>query len=54
VTNVQFDKGINALLVIDRDYETWRYVAPIQQAAWSRKTFEHGSWGAEIRSQFEP
>ena len=22
------------------DYESWKYVAPIQQAAWSRKTFE--------------
>src|SRR5262245_17637290 len=21
------------------DYETWRFVAPIQKAAWSRKTF---------------
>jgi nicotinamidase-related amidase len=22
------------------DYETWKYIAPIQKAAWSRKTFE--------------
>ena len=36
------------------DYETWKYIAPIQQAAWSRKTFEHGTWGGEIRSEFEP
>ena len=31
------------------DYETWEYVAPIQKAAWSRKTFEYGTWGGEIR-----
>jgi ureidoacrylate peracid hydrolase len=36
------------------DYETWKYIAPIQQAAWSRKTFESGTWGGEIRSEFEP
>ena len=36
------------------DYETWKYVAPIQRAAWSRKVFEYGTWGAEIRSGFEP
>jgi nicotinamidase-related amidase len=36
------------------DYETWKYTAPIQKAAWSRKTFEHGTWGGEIRSEFEP
>ena len=36
------------------DYETWRYIAPIQKAAWSRKTFEYGTWGGEIRVGFEP
>jgi ureidoacrylate peracid hydrolase len=36
------------------DYETWRYIAPIQKAAWSHKTFEHGAWGGEIRSEFTP
>ena len=36
------------------DYETWEYVAPIQKAAWSRKTFEHGTWGGEIRPEFLP
>jgi ureidoacrylate peracid hydrolase len=29
------------------DYETWKYIAPIQKAAWSRKTFEYGTWGGE-------
>jgi nicotinamidase-related amidase len=36
------------------DYETWKYIAPIQKAAWLRKTFEYGTWGGEIRPGFEP
>jgi ureidoacrylate peracid hydrolase len=36
------------------DYETWKYIAPIQKAAWMRKTFENGTWGGEIRREFEP
>jgi ureidoacrylate peracid hydrolase len=36
------------------DYETWKYVAPIQKAAWSRRTFEYGTWGGEFRSEFAP
>src|SRR5262249_9224057 len=36
------------------DYETWKYIAPVQEAAWSHKTFEHGTWGGEIRSEFAP
>jgi nicotinamidase-related amidase len=36
------------------DYETWEYIAPIQKAAWSRKTFEYGTWGGEIRPEFKP
>jgi nicotinamidase-related amidase len=36
------------------DYETWKYIAPIQKAAWLRKTFEYGTWGGEIRSEFAP
>ena len=36
------------------DYETWKYIAPIQKAAWLRKTFENGTWGGEIRREFEP
>src|SRR3954466_7106636 len=30
------------------DYETWKYIAPIQKAAWSRQTFAYGSWGGEL------
>ena len=36
------------------DYETWKTIAPVQKAAWSHKTFEHGTWGGEIRSEFKP
>src|SRR5437868_2880286 len=36
------------------DYENWKYIAPIQKAAWSRKTFEAGTWGGEIRGEFTP
>jgi len=36
------------------DYETWRYIAPIQKAAWRNKSFEYGTWGGEIRAEFAP
>src|ERR1700727_193110 len=36
------------------DYETWKYIAPIQKAAWSRKDFEYGTRGGEIRRELEP
>jgi ureidoacrylate peracid hydrolase len=36
------------------DYDTWKYIAPIQKAALSQKTFENGTWGGEIRSEFAP
>jgi ureidoacrylate peracid hydrolase len=36
------------------DYETWKYLAPTQKAAWSHKTFENGTWGGEIRREFQP
>jgi len=36
------------------DYETWKYIAPIQKAAWLHKTFQYGTWGGEIRVEFEP
>jgi ureidoacrylate peracid hydrolase len=51
--------GIRAFYAMHRryrpgDYETWKYIAPIQKAAWSRKTFEYGTWGGEIRGEFQP
>ncbi len=36
------------------DYETWQHVAPVQRAAWSRRTFEYGTWGGEIRTELAP
>ena len=36
------------------DYESWKYIAPIQKAAWSRKSFEYGTLGGEVRGGFEP
>ena len=36
------------------DYETWKYIAPIQKRSWSSKAFEYGTWGGGIRQEFEP
>jgi nicotinamidase-related amidase len=36
------------------DYASWKYVAPIQRAAWKRKSFEYGTWGGEFRAEFVP
>ena len=36
------------------DYETWKYIAPVQKAAWASKAFEYGTWGGELRPGFEP
>ena len=53
------DAGIRVFYALHRryrpgDYETWKYIAPIQKAAWSHKTFEYGTWGGEIRREFQP
>jgi len=53
------DAGIQVFYALHRryrpgDYENWKYIAPIQKAAWSRKAFAFGSWGGELRSEFEP
>ena len=36
------------------DFETWKYIAPIQKAGWMRRTFEYGTWGGEFHAEFEP
>jgi ureidoacrylate peracid hydrolase len=36
------------------DYESWKYIAPIQKTTWSQRIFESGSWGGEIRAEFAP
>jgi len=53
------DAGLRVFFVPHRryrpgDYETWKYIAPIQKAAWSRKTVEEGTWGGEIRPELAP
>jgi nicotinamidase-related amidase len=35
------------------DYETWKYIAPVQKRSWLHKAFEYGTWGGEIRTEFE-
>ena len=35
-------------------YETWRYIAPVQRAAWKSRSFEAGTWGGEIRADLMP
>jgi ureidoacrylate peracid hydrolase len=57
VLNAARKTGLRVFYALHRryrpgDYETWKYIAPIQKAAWSRKTFEYGTWGGEIRSEF--
>lgn len=36
------------------DYETWKYIAPIQKSTMKSRVFEDGTWGGEIRSEFKP
>src|SRR5690242_1861066 len=36
------------------DYETWKYIAPIQKRGLKSKVFEDGTLGGEIRSEFKP
>jgi len=36
------------------DYDSWTHIAPIQESALKSKVFENGSWGGEIRREFEP
>jgi len=36
------------------DYESWKYIAPVQKAAWRSKVFANGTWGGEIRSELQP
>ena len=36
------------------DYETWKYIAPIQKRGLTSKVFADGTWGGEIRNEFRP
>jgi len=35
-------------------YASWKYIAPIQRAAWRNKSFEYGTWGGAFRAEFVP
>jgi ureidoacrylate peracid hydrolase len=59
VLNAARKAGLRVFYALHRryrpgDYESWKYIAPVQKAAWSHKTFEYGTWGGEIRSEFTP
>ena len=59
VLNAARKAGLRVFYALHRryragDYETWKYIAPVQKAAWLRKSFEYGTWGGEIRREFEP
>lgn len=59
VVNASRKAGLRVFYALHRqyrpgDYETWKYIAPIQKAAWSRKVFEYGTRGGEIRAEFAP
>jgi ureidoacrylate peracid hydrolase len=59
VVNAARKAGLRVFYAMHRryrpgDYETWKYIAPIQKRGWSSKAFEYGTWGGEIRSEFAP
>src|SRR5215472_18153227 len=59
VVNASRKTGLRVFYALHRryrpgDYETWKYIATVQKASWARKTFEYGTWGGKIRSEFEP
>jgi nicotinamidase-related amidase len=59
VLSVARETGLRVFYALHRryrpgDYETWKSRAPIQEAAWSHRTFEEGTWGGQIRAEFEP
>lgn len=36
------------------DYASWKYIAPVQRAAWKHRSFEFGTWGGDFRAEFLP
>lgn len=59
VVNAARKAGLRVFYAMHRryrpgDYETWKYIAPIQTRSWSSKAFEYGTWGGDIRSEFAP
>ena len=59
VVNAARDAGLRIFYALHHryrlgDYETWKYIAPIQKAALKSRAFEERTWGGEIRSEFTP
>jgi len=59
VLNAARDAGLRVFYAVHHryrpgDYETWKYIAPVQKAAWLHKSFEYGTWGGELRREFAP
>jgi ureidoacrylate peracid hydrolase len=59
VVNAAWKAGLRVFYALHHryrpgDYETWKYIAPIQKAGLKSKVFEYGTWGGEIRTGFEP
>ena len=59
VLNASRDAGLRVFYAMHRryrpgDYETWKYIVPIQRRGWESKAFEYGTWRGEIRSEFTP
>jgi nicotinamidase-related amidase len=59
ILNAARDAGLRVFFAMHHryrhgDYESWQYIAPIQRAAWQRKSFEYGTWGGEFRAEFVP
>src|SRR5215470_8074140 len=59
VLNASRNAGLRVFYAMHRryrpgDYETWKYIVPIQRRGWESKAFEYGTWRGEIRSEFTP
>jgi nicotinamidase-related amidase len=59
VVNAARNVGLRVFYALHRryrpgDYETWKYIAPIQKAGWASKAFEDGTWRGKIREEFKP
>jgi nicotinamidase-related amidase len=51
--------GLRVLYALHRryragDFDSWNHIAPVQRAAATSRVFQFGTWGGEIRREFEP
>ena len=59
ILNAARKSGLHVFYAMHRryrpgDYETWKFIAPIQRRAWHSKSFEEGTWGGEFHPDFVP